>query len=340
MSTAKITSKQTPNVTKALWWGIAASFVFTAIIWLARPLMPQIDFLPDAGASWYYWKLPNPTFWTHFTAWTGYALHQVTIWGIIYYAQSTKLKYSNRLHPANWWMLGANVFFIALHLLQTSIWYDGLAQDVSIWSSQASVVLMLVAVLLMENQRRGLFFGKKVNWLKESARFLRKYHGYIFMWGIIYTFWYHPMENTAGHLFGFWYTFVLLLQGSLMFTRAHLNRWWTVLLEIVVLAHGTVVAILQGNQLWPMFAFGFAAIFIVTQMHGLGLSRRWRWAFGGAYVASAVFVYSQRGWIQLNEIIRIPAIEYLAVFLLAGIVWLGMLIVRTLSSKKMGRNLT
>lgn len=332
-----MTRTQQKTSIRTLWWGITASLLFTGIIWLARPLMPQIDFLPDAGASWYYWKLPNPTFWSHFTAWAGYALHQITIWGIIYYAQSTKLKYSNRLHPANWWMLGANTFFILLHLLQTGIWYDGLAQDVSIWSSQASVVLMLVAVLLMENQRRGLFFGKKVNLLKESARFLRKYHGYIFMWGIIYTFWYHPMENTAGHLFGFWYTFLLLLQGSLMFTRAHLNRWWTLVLEVAVLAHGTVVAILQGNQLWPMFAFGFAAIFIVTQMHGLGLGKRWRWAFGVLYALSAIVVYSQRELFQLNEIIRIPVIEYAAVFLLAGIVWLGMAGVKVVTSKKSPR---
>ena len=58
-------------------------------------------------------------------------------------------------------LFAANAGFILLHILQTRIWYDGLAQNVSIWSSQGSVVLMLVLILLMENQRRGLFFGKK-----------------------------------------------------------------------------------------------------------------------------------------------------------------------------------
>ena len=47
------------------------------------------------------------------------------------------------------------------------------------------------------------------------------------------------MEATSGHLIGFLYMFLLMLQGSLLFTRAHVNRWWTLVLEVAVLAHGT-----------------------------------------------------------------------------------------------------
>ena len=43
-----------------------------------------------------------------------------------------------------------------------------------------------------------------------------------------------------------------------------------------------------------------------------------------AYALAAVVVYSQRGLIATNEIIRIPAIEYLVVFVLAGLIWLGL----------------
>ena len=53
---------------------------------------------------------------------------------------------------------------------------------------------------------------------------MRKYHGYVFAWATVYTFWYHPMENTAGHLIGFFYMFLLLLQGSLFLTRIHINK--------------------------------------------------------------------------------------------------------------------
>ena len=48
----------------ALWAGIAFSFVFVAIIWLAGKRLDSIALLPDQGAAWYYWKLPAH-FWTH-----------------------------------------------------------------------------------------------------------------------------------------------------------------------------------------------------------------------------------------------------------------------------------
>jgi hypothetical protein len=183
---------------------------------------------------------------------------------------------------------------------------------------------MLVVILLMENQRRGLFLGKKVPFAKRIGSFARKYHGCLFAWATVYPFWYHPMENTLGHLVGFVYMFLLLLQGSLFLTRIHINKWWTLTQEAAVGVHGTLVAIFQGQGLWPMFAFGFTGIFILTQMHGLGWSRLVRWLVAGFYIAVALFVYNGRGWVQLNEIVRIPVIEYLLVFVMAGLIGFGL----------------
>ena len=175
-------------------------------------------------------------------------------------------------------------------------------------------------VLLIENPRRGLFFGKKIGFPRRLTEAARRYHGYYFAWAIIYTFWYHPMEATSGHLIGFLYMFLLMLQGSLLFTRAHVNRWWTLVLEVAVLAHGTLVAIMQGEGMWPMFAFGFGGIFVITQMHGLGWPRWLRAVVLAAYVAGALAGYGPFGWARLSEVLRIPLIDYAAVFALAGII--------------------
>ena len=314
--------------TLALWGGIAFSFGFTALIWWAGGRLDSISLLPDQGASWYYWKLPSPTFWTRATAWGLYLAHQLSIWGLIFYAQKHRPKYTTGLHKVNLLALGINAVFILLHFAQTHIFYDGLAQDVSIWSSQISVIILLIWVILIENPRRGMFFGKKVPISKEITRFARKYHGYFFAWATIYTFWYHPMVTTPGHLFGFLYMFLLLLQGSLFFTRIHVNKWWTLVQELTVLFHGTMVAVMQGNNLWPMFAFGFAGMFVITQMHGLGLSRGVRLTILLAFIGAALLVYNGRGWVNLNEIVRIPLIEYLSTFALAGIFALGIWLVR------------
>jgi hypothetical protein len=313
MESSKSTQKTniTRNDITALWVGIIFSLLFTGLIWKLGPRLDSIELIPDQGATWYYWKLPNPSLWSRATALGFYILRGV-----------------------NYLALGLNAFFILLHIFQTHIWYDGLAQDVPIWSSQGSVIVLLVWVLLMENNRRGMFFGKPLPISKEIIRFARKYHGYFFGWATVYTFWFHPAVSTSGHLVGFLYMFLLLLQGSLFFTRIHTNRWWTFFLEAIVLIHGTLVAVMQGNNIWPMFAFGFGGVLVITQMHGLNLPKWIRWGLLTAYAGSVLYIYSSRGWAQLNEIIRIPIIDYIAVLVLAGIFWIGLRIFNNIDHKE------
>ncbi|HZS76217.1 MAG TPA: hypothetical protein VFA41_06335 [Ktedonobacteraceae bacterium] len=306
----------------ALWLGIAFSAVFTGVIWLTGDALKVFPHLPQQGPAWYFWKLPAPSLPAEITAWGFYALHQVASWGTIWYAQTHVKKYTTGLHRINIIALGMNAFFILLHFVQTHIWYDGLAQNVSVFSSQGSVIVLLVWVLLMENNRRGLIVGKKLPFSQRVIQFARKYHGYFFSWAIIYTFWYHPMENTSGHLVGFFYMFLLMLQSSLFFTRIHINRYWTFTQEVLVLVHGTMVALYQGHGLWPMFLFGFAGIFLITQMHGLDLRPWMKWGFLALFIAGVVAVYASRGWSHLWEVAAIPLIDYPAVIVLALILGL------------------
>ena len=307
---------------RVLVTGVIAVVVLTGVVWLAGRGL-HVVLLPDQGAAWYYWKLPEPTVWTRLSAWLGYAAHQVVSWGLIYYAQTRVRRYSRGLKKVNIVALGANVGFVALHLLQTQLFYDGLAQDVSIFSSQGSVVLLLVIVLLMENRRRGMFAGRKAPIPATVGDFARRYHGYLFSWAVIYTFWYHPMESTTGHLIGFFYVFLLLLQSSLVFTSAHTNRWWTVSLELLVAVHGTLVAVMNSGPdgAWPMFLFGFLTVFVVTQMHGLGLSKRTRWLMFGVFAVAVAGVYAWRGYGRVDEIVRIPVILYLVLAVVVLLIW-------------------
>ncbi|MDA0631965.1 hypothetical protein OUY22_00935 [Nonomuraea sp. MCN248] len=308
----------------ALAWGVGASAVLTGLVWLAGQRLTGLEPLPDQGASWYYWKLPEPTVWTRLSAWLCYAAHQVTLWGLIYYAQTRVRRYTGGLHRVNIVALAVNFGFILLHQAQTQVFYDGLAQDVSIFSSQASVVLLLIVVLLMENRRRGLFAGRPAPISAEVTSFARRYHGYLFSWAAVYTFWYHPMETTSGHLIGFFYMFLILLQGSLFLTRAHTNRWWTLTLELLVAAHGTLVAFMNTGPdgAWPMFLFGFLGVFVLTQMHGLGLGATTRWVLAACYAGAVLAVYAVRGLGEVTEVVRVPAIEYLLVGVVAVLLWL------------------
>jgi len=301
-----------------LWWGLLGCAALMIAVLLAAPYGDAVRFLPDRGGAWYYWKLPEPTALTRLSAWGSYILHQLAVWWLIYSAQRRNLRYTGGLHRVNIQALVVNGLFVAWHIVQTRLSYDGLAQDVPILTSLGSVAVMLMLVIIMENQRRGVVLGRKWGWLLEPGRFLRKYHGYYFSWAIIYTFWYHPIETTLGHLLGTFYILMLLLQGSLFFTRTHVDSRWTTFLEVFVLLHGAVVAWLSlENHNWSQFAFGFAAIFLVTQMHGLGWTATRRWAVFAVSLLVAVVYYADNPVAGLGEVSRIPLIYILCVPLLA-----------------------
>ena len=257
---------------KALALGIGVSFVLTLAIKLLEYRLRDVPHEPDKGPFIYYWVLPNPTAVTRLlSAWGLYACHQLAHWGLIYYAQIHIKKTTAKLHPVNYAALAVNLFFSILHLAQTHVFYDGLAQDMHEVSPQVSVIIMLIWVLLMENYTRGMIVGYPLPISNELIHFARRYY---FSWAIVYTFWYHPMEATPGHLVGFLYTYLLLLQGSLFFTRIHLNSWWKLCLELIVAPHAVFVALNQPGHMWPMFLFGFLGVFVLTQVYACMFSQR------------------------------------------------------------------
>ena len=321
MALYSIDAKQAVN------WSIIFSLLLCVGIVAMGGLLSQFVIIPfPEDPLVYEWQLAEQTAWGQLTAWLGFAVHQLLIWGTIAYAQRrySKRDYSHTLRPVNLWALGINLVFIGLHYLQTMFFYDGIAQDLPSWTAQFAVALMLIVVLGMENQRRGLFFGKKVKFRKAFTDGLRKYHGFFFSFAVIYTFWFHPMIPTWGHLVGFIHVVLVMAQGSLMFMRVHLNKRWMFLLEILVLPHAVQVAVNQSSDIWPMFFFGFAAIFLVTQMHGLGLKPWVRQVFYGSFLFVTLYVYFVlREPYQINEVLRIPLIEYLVLFVMYWIYLAG-----------------
>lgn len=323
---------------KVLFMGIIVSAVFTYLIWVFGHTFLDVVLGEDTGYLHYYWKLPTRMFWPLFTAWAFYLAHQFLTFWIVYKAKKDKRAYSNQLTKWNWAMLGTHAFFMVAHLVHTHVWYDSLAQDTPIWLSQASVIVMLVLIFILVNNKRGLFFGKKFPIPAVVNRWVADYHSYIFLFAIVFTFWYHPMEFTQGHLIGFFYMFLLMIQSSTMYTKVHLNLAWILVLEVLVLAHGTLVAIGQQNEMWPMFAFGFGFIFVVTQIYSLKLQKHWNLLIQAGYLIAVALVYvggygSNKTVTDLNEIIRIPAIEYGLVFAFIAAIWLPFGVKKLVSKK-------
>ena len=323
--------EKTYSLKKSLLVSFAVALALTCATYFLSLTLGRFQsiLLPDSGASWYYWKLPRPELWASVTMWVFYLAHQVAVWWLIVKLRSQAPVPKGRIGKYNLLLLIVNAVFIVLHLVQTTLFYDGLAQFTPVWSSQGSVIVMLVMILILLNNRRGLFFGKKVALPPLGVSLVQKTHGFYIAWAVVYTFWFHPMEGNLGHLLGFLYIFLLLTQLSLARTNWHLNIKWITLLEVFVAFHGAVVAILAKNGMWPMFFFGFMMMFIVTQMYGVIKNRIAIAGIIASYAALVLVTYSGAlknlftgtsvGWASIHQITWIPVILYLLVFVL---VWL------------------
>lgn len=287
---------------------LIASAALTGLIAALGPLLARVPHLPDRGAAWYFWKLPSPTFWSRFTSWGLYALHQLSVWTLVFLSmRKPRPSRPSRITIA---FLLVNLLFILLHLLQTHLWYDGLAQDVPIWTSQYSVIVMLVLMLVMLNPRRGLFLGLRVPFGERGLAFVTRWHGLYISWALVYTFWFHPMEGSIGLLWGFFYMFLLLAQLSFANTRFHVAIAWVTALEFMVGIHGPVIALQNGYASWPMFAAGFLFMTVFTQQFSFRLPWWGRALTFAAYAAGVVVMYVGRGFGRLYEILFIPVALY------------------------------
>ncbi|UCG00316.1 MAG: hypothetical protein JSW11_11775 [Candidatus Heimdallarchaeota archaeon] len=334
-----------------LFGGIVFSAIFTLVIWISGFALDRFILEPDQGPAWYYWQLPNPVLINQLILWVLYLAHQLTVWGLIYYGyqqyKTTGKKPTTNLTTYNILIIIANVFFIFLHLIETQLFYDGLAQDVPIWTSQGSVIIMLAVMLILENKRRGYVFGKQVGKpiTKEVVEFFRFGHMYIFAWALVYTFWFHPMDNDPQLLTGFFYMFLLFTQLSVAFTKSHLNRKWTALLEGFVAFHAVVVAInntlsFGSSDMWPMFLSGFLFMVVATYIYGIRLKKRTILTISFVYIIFLIWIYipvplgygRDITYLFRLEALWIPIILYLLGLLFATIIF-------TIQKVKKGRKI-
>jgi hypothetical protein len=320
---------------------IVFSIAFIVIIWiLGANLQPFLDtLLPDKGASWYYWKLPTRNAQSMLIVWILYLAHQFSVWGAIYWARKnlSGKPPSEKLNRYNVATFAINALFVVLHLVETHLLFDGLAQDVPIWTSQGSVIIMLVVVIVIESRRRGFILGRRLDrpFTPGVIRFFRENHMYVFAWALVYTFWFHPMAVDPQLLSGFIYMFFLFTQMSLAWTRIHLDSRWIVFLESYVAIHALIVAVYNtlqhgSSDIWPMFFAGFAFMFVFTQIYGLKIGRKIRLVITGAYILFVAWLYlpgplglgRELAYLTRLEVLWIPMILYLLALVFGGGVYL------------------
>ena len=172
--------RSNPNV---ILTGVLLAASITAVIAFTADRLVVFDIVGPTVPFAYPWRLVDPTTMARLSAWIGYALHNLFVWTIIFLARREQPKFQRQFRWYNWAMLAGNGSFVILHILQTHLFYDGLAQDVPEITALGSVALMLMIVLILETPRRGLALGKRVRFDRRFLKIVREYHGYLILVG-------------------------------------------------------------------------------------------------------------------------------------------------------------
>lgn len=257
----------------------------------------------------YPFRLAVSTIPSRWTPWICFVVHQGGQWWILFRAKQAKMRgevqwteAADGWNPYSSAMLKFNVVMILLHYLQTQLFYDGLAATFPEISTLFAGVSAILVAYIFEVRRRGLIFG----WTPETGKetlyaftaVVKEYHGYLASFGIVITFWYHCMESTFAHWTGFIHIFLLLWQSSLIYQKQHRNRYWTLLLEMWILLHGSVVAYYQGildGALYLMFWTSFTLLFLMGPLYGIPVVKEWL-SNGNTTLRRNALLYGSLGW--------------------------------------------
>ena len=62
--------------------------------------------------------------------------------------------------------------------------------------------LLVVMIVVMESDKRGIVAGRGLSLYEGSTYLLRRYHGYVFSYITIHQLWFHPWVRTQAHAIG------------------------------------------------------------------------------------------------------------------------------------------
>src|SRR5690242_16363049 len=89
--------KKTNPANNYIWIGALACVALTAVIGLTAANLTRFPIVGHTGIAFYYpWQLREPNSIARLTAWSGYLLHNIFVWIIIYLAQREKPKFENK----------------------------------------------------------------------------------------------------------------------------------------------------------------------------------------------------------------------------------------------------
>ncbi|KAI9295602.1 hypothetical protein K502DRAFT_348867 [Neoconidiobolus thromboides FSU 785] len=282
--------------------------------YLGHPILGKIE-----GQIIYPWQSVTPHSFIRGYLWLGYLSHQLIQFIFIFKLMKlTKFKdKQNNQSLINYYnnrMKFINFFFICMKFYLNIKYYDGLAIDLHEIIALFSVTLILIIIVILKSNERGLILSYKpttLSWLN-FKQFVFQIHSYLCSFGSILNFWYHPIGCNIAFLIGYYYQLILIYQTSTSFTQQHNSN--LILLELLVILHSTTTSLFQSKMNFQLFYFGYLCLFLINysyaECYQKYLGKYWKSILIGMNIILFYFVGNIE---KFHTIFYIPSSIYLLV---------------------------
>ena len=203
-----------------------------------------------------------------------YILHQMAHWAMVYYAL-TNLECSHKLQPFQFWMAGMNLVFVLLYIAQSYLFPHKIPYRLT-FEFPFIVLGLSYWFLIAKSSGRGLIFGYSIPYSRGIAEVAETSLPYYFSFAVLFNFWYKPFMDRYRYFFVRLVAELLFITYScLIQTHIHENKYWSLLLELMVLLYMLILLLFPAHSPFPMptliqtFSLTCAAVFAISQIHGL-----------------------------------------------------------------------
>ena len=206
-----------------------------------------------------------------------YILHQMAHWAMVYYAH-TRLKCSHKLQPFHFWMAGMNLVFVLLYVAQSYLFPHKISYHLP-GELPFFVVGLSYWFLIAKSSYRGFIFGYSDFHFRDIAEVARMSLPYYFSFAVLINFWYKPFIDRYGCFLVRLVFELILIYSCLIQKDIHWNKYWSILLELMVLLYMLVIFCfpvlpIRMPILILMFSLVCAAVFVISQIHELLIDAR------------------------------------------------------------------
>ena len=258
----------------ALIIGVAASVLLALLIYVFTGSLLKNS--PTYGSSRNFFLFGKPLL--MLVSQPLYILHQLALWAMLYYAR-THLKCSHKLQPFHYWMAGMNLVFVLLYVAQSYLFLGNIS-----YRLPAELPLIVLGLsywfLIAKSSGRGFIFGYPVLYTQDIAEVAEKCLPYYFSFAVLFNFWYKPFVDKYMLFFvRLVVELIFITHSCLIQTHIHENKYWSLLLELMVLPYSVIILVFPLSTPKPtldilLFSLFCVAVFAISQMHGLNFLTR------------------------------------------------------------------